>query len=184
MEEIEVVSSEKITKHIIENWLPYGAIFHLFYYIILLSIIKKVGITILGVIISVSLQLIAVWLIWKISNEKAFKGRSIHRYDIPEIMKNLTKFTIVVCITCAIFNFLIINEGINAVTNEMKESYSGLKNILGEELYDQQIELIIQPHKNKINRYIMIIQIINTGIYLGMLGFEKKELLNYAVLVE
>lgn len=184
MEGIEVVSFEKITKRIIENWLPYGAIFQIIYCLILLSIIKKVGVTIFGIILSAVFQLIGVWLIWKISNEKTFKGKSIHRYDIPEIMKNLTKFTIVVCIICAIFNFLIINEGIDAVTNEIKESYSGLKNILGDELYNQQIDLLIQPHKNKINRYITIIQIINTGIYLGMLGFEKKELLNYAVLVE
>ena len=184
MEEIEIIPASKITRRIIENWLLWGVIIQLCYGVILNIIIKNVNANVLKIILSIVLQIIAVCIIWKISNAKAFKGKSIYRRDIPEIMKNLTIFTIVICIISIIFVFSIVNEAINEISYEMKERYKGLINIYGEDVYNQQMELLIEPVKKQINSYIVIIQIASSIIYLVMLVFEKKELLNYTVLVE
>lgn len=184
MEEIEVLSPEKITKRIIENWLPYGTIIQICYIGILRFIMKNVELTFLKITLSVVLQMFAVWLTWKISNKKAFKSKSIYKNDIPEIMQKLTKFTIVVCIVSAIFSFSVINDAINEITNEMKERYNVLIKIYGEEVYNQQMELLLEPAKKQIYSEITMIQIASIVISLGMLIFEKNELLKYTVLVE
>lgn len=189
MEERKLVSAKKITQELIGNWLLWGLILQFCCTIILKVITKSIDSNLFKAIITIILQIITVFFIWKISTAKAFKGKIILEEDITNIMKSLRVFIIIICIVIAIYNFSRIDMAIDEVlkTNyQLQISENIIMQIYDEEQIQKYYEIkeqAVEEARSQMYLYMAVFQSILTVIHLVMLSFEKKELLNYTVLV-
>lgn len=185
MENKEVVTSKKITQQLIIGWFLWGIIFGLFYTIISPFIIHLVKSRILQIIITIILQGILVFLVWQSSTASTFKKRTMNHNDLPTVMRNLTIFTIIICIVNAIYNYSTIDNTIDKAINsdftlqltESRLSYLYDDDEMAE--YQKEKEDMIQKAKKQIYVYWTFLEIGSIAVCLMVLPLEKKQILKY-----
>lgn len=185
MENKEIATTKKITQELIGGWILWGILFGIIYYIVynLLAIFMKS--LILKAIISIVMQGIVTFLIWKFSTKSTFKKRTMSHENVPAVMKNLIIFTVVICIINGIYQFSQVNSSIDKAINsnfQLKYAESMMSYLYNDEQieeYNKQKEDAIAKAKSQAYTYLVIIEIGLTAVYLAVLPLEKKEILKY-----
>ena len=185
METKEVATSGKITQELIGGWFLYGIIYGIVYTIISNIVIVAVKSTIAKAIIVIILQGITVFLVWHSSIASTFKKRTMDYNDVNIVMKNLTIFTIIVCIINGLYNYSKVDKAINTTFNsntelkvaEWKMSYIYDEDQMSE--YQKLKEEKIKETKKQLYIYLTLLEVGLTAVYLIVLPLEKKEILKY-----
>ena len=124
-------------------------------------------------------------LVWKFSTITVFKKRTIYTHEVSTVMKNLTIFTIIICLITAIYNFSQINSRIDKIIesdislsiNDLYASY--LYNAKEKAQYEAQRKEAISKAKGQV--YLTVLEIGLLAVYFGVLPLEKKNILKYTV---
>ncbi|MBR3152432.1 MAG: hypothetical protein IKF52_02325 [Clostridia bacterium] len=185
MDNSSMSSSSKITQSLIGYWLLWGLLFGLLYsfvYIILISPIESV---VSQAILVIIMQGIMVLFIWKMSTKSALQKYTISYSDVPIVMRNLVIFTVVICVFNGMYNLSQVNSSIDKIVDsdyKLKYNEKRLSYIYDDdemEEYNNQKEKAIKKAKSQATTYLLIVEIGLTAVYLGVLRFEKQELLKY-----
>ena len=110
--EKEYINAEKATQNLIAYYILWGFLFGIIYNLVYTFITANMESLILQVIVTIVLQGIVAFLLWKFSMSSVFKKKTILYYDVPKVMKNLTIFTIIICIISGIYNISRVNSSI------------------------------------------------------------------------
>ena len=185
MENKELVTSGKITQLLIGHWLLWGIVFGFLYSIIFRLITSNMESIVIVAIIAIIFQGIIAFIVWKLSTLSSFNKKTIVYDDVSKVMKNLTIFTIVICIFNGIYNFYAVNSSIDeALQSDYKLKYtesmmSYFYNDTQMEEYQAQKEEMIKETKSKLYTYLIILEVGLTAVYIAVLPLEKKEILKY-----
>lgn len=185
MENKELVSSGKISQYLIGYWLLWGLLFGFIYSIFISLITRFMESIIVKAIIAIILQGVIALIVWKLSTASAFKKRTIAYDDVPNVIRNLIIFTIVICVIIGINTIVSANSSMNESINsdyKLKYSESVLSRLYSEEEmaeYYKEKDKIIKEAKNKVNTYVIILDMGLTVVYLAVLAFERKEIMKY-----
>ena len=187
MENKEISTVKKITTELIAGFFLYGIIFSILYRILYGTMISKTSSIslVLTAIISIIMQGIIVFLVWRCSIATVFKKRAIDGNDVATVMRNLYIFTVIVCVIAMIMNFTEVNKSIDNVI----ESQSAFEETFMEYAYsDDEIleyqrekEQNISDAKSKLYTYLVLMEIGSLAVYIGVLPLQKKAILKYAV---
>ena len=187
MGEKELSTTRKITGELIGGFLLYGIPFGLLYSFIYSIIAGKSESLIFRAIVAIILQGIIAYNVWKCSTKSTFKKRTMYTYEVPTVMKNLTIFTIIICLITAIYNFGQVNSTFDKMVeynselrvSELYMSYLYDDDEMAE--YKAQKEKIIAEAKSKLYGYLAVLEIGLLAVYLGILPLEKKNILEYTI---
>lgn len=189
MENKQVSTVRTITGELIGGYILYGIVFSILYSFIYSFIINRISgdSLILKTIITIILQGIIVFCIWRCSIATTFRKRLIETNDIKIVMKNLMIFTIIICFITAMINFAQVNETLEKTINSdrsviMSETY--MKYLYDDEeiaQYEAEKEKIINETKGKLYTYLAILEVGLFAVYLGVVPLQKKAILKYAV---
>ena len=189
MEDKKIVTTGKITGDLITGFLLYGILWGMLYnfaYKTIVGLLFKesfVGMAICAII----LQGVAVYFVWMGSTSSAFKNKTIYNSDIPNVMKNLVIFTIIICIITSIVNFSKVNKQVEQTINSdfsirMADTYASyLYNDGKKAEYQEEKEKTIAKVKSQLYTYLAVLEIGLLGVYLGILPLEKKNILKYTI---
>ena len=185
MENKEMVSASKMSQHLMGNWCLWGLLYGYIYSFAFAVITRFMESIVLKAIIAVVAQGIIAIIVWKLSTSSSFKKRTISYNDVPEVMKKLIIFTIVICIITGISNISSVNSSIDEAVNsdfKLKYTESMMSYLYNDEQmaeYNKQKEKAIAEAKSKAYTYLVILEIGLTAVYLAVLPLEKKEILKY-----
>ena len=185
MKNKENFTPKKITQELIGYWLLWGLLLGIIYSILFNFLISFINNVVLKVIITMIMQGITIYLIWKFSTKSALKNKTLDYSDVPKIMKNLFIFTIVICAINVIYQLSQVNSSIdNTIDSNYQLKYT--ENMMPYLYQDEQIteynkikEETISKVKKQVYRYLTILEIGLTAIYIAVLPLEKKEILKY-----
>lgn len=181
----ELATSRKITSELIGGWFLWGILFGIIYMFIYNFIIYSINSLLIKVIITIILQAIITFLTWKNSASSTFKKRTMDYNDIPTVMRNLTIFTIIICLINGIYQYTQVNSTIDQAINsnyQLKFAESRMSYLYDDEemeAYQQKKEQEIANLKKQCYEYLALIEIGLTAVYLGVLPFVKKQILKY-----
>lgn len=185
MENKKIVSAGEMSKYLIGYWLLWGLLFGFIYSIVFNLITSSIESLVLKAIIAVISQGVVAIIIWKFSTSSSFKKRTISNNDIPTVMKNLIIFTIIFCVITGIYNIARANSLLNkSINSNVQLNYieSKMSKIYSEEQiakYKKEKEETISAAKSKVNKYLIILEVGLTVVYLAVLPLEKKEIIKY-----
>ena len=189
MEEKEFATTKKVTSELIGGFFLWGILFGSIYSFLYSLIVRKVfSNSLIGTsITAIILQGITVILVWKFSTITVFKKRTIYTHEVSTVMKNLTIFTIIICLITAIYNFSQINSRIDKIIesdislsiNDLYASY--LYNAKEKAQYEAQRKEAISKAKGQVYGYLTVLEIGLLAVYFGVLPLEKKNILKYTV---
>lgn len=185
MENKEIVSSGKMSQHLIGNWLLWGLVLGIIYSFIFPSIIYSIESIVLQAIIVVIAQGMIAVIAWKLSTSSSFEKKTIYFYEVQNVMKNLSIATILFCILTGIYNISSVNSSIDQIVNsnyQLQFTESMMSSIYSDEKmvqYNKEKEAAIADAKIKANTYLVILEVGLTVVYLAVLPLEKKEILKY-----
>lgn len=185
----QVATVRTITGELIGGFFLYGLVFGILYRFIYSAITNSTSENslILTDIISVILQAIIIFCIWRCSIATTFRKRLIETNDVKLVMKNLMIFSVIFCLINAIMNFVQVN-------NKVEEKINSNVGIIISEAYvksrynDKQItqyeiekEKIINEAKTKLYPYLAVLELGTLVVYLGVVPLQKKAILKYAI---
>ncbi len=184
MENKEFATTKKITQELIGGWLLWGIVFGLIYSPLYAFITHSMESLVLKAIISIVMQGIITFIIWKFSTKSTFKKRTISYNDVPTVMRNLMIFTVIVCVINGIYNYFQVNSTIDEAVNSnyIKYTESMMSYLYDDDQmteYNKQKEDAIAKAKKQARTYLVILEIGLTAIYLAVLPLEKREILKY-----
>ena len=189
MENKQVATVRTITGELIAGFLLYGIVFSILYRFIYSAITNGISADslILKAIIAIILQGIAVFCVWRCSISTTFRKRLIEANDVKIVMRNLTIFTVIVCLITAIMNYAQVNETIEDAINSdvgimMSETY--MQYLYDDDeiaQYESEKENIINETKTKLYTYLAVLEIGLLAVYLGAVPLQKKAILKYVV---
>lgn len=188
MENKQVATVRTITGELIGGFFIYGILFAFLYNSIYPAITNRIETdsTILLAIITIILQGITIFFIWRCSIASTFKTRLIEINAVPKVMKNLLIFTVIICFISVFRNFSKVND----IINETIDSKFLLSETVLEYMYDDDDEMAkyneekekaINEAKSIVYTYLAVLEIGLLAVYLGVLPLQKKAILKYAV---
>ena len=186
MENKQVATVRTITGELIGGFLLYGIAFGLLYSIIYKAITNRIETDsqILIAIITIILQGITVFLVWRCSIATTFRKRLIEINDVPKVIKNLLIFTVIICFITALMNFSKVNDKINeTIDSKFLLTETVLKYMHDDEIskYNEEKEKAINEAKSTVYTYLAVLEIGLLAVYLGVVPLQKKTILKYAV---
>ncbi len=124
----EIGTVRKITGELIGGFIVYGLVAAIIYSLVFSTIIEKIfGNSLVGIGISaVVLNGVLAYFVWKISASTTFSKRSIAAGDIPQVMKNMLIFTVIVCLISACSQFMTFKQNVKKI----EDNYMRVSNIL------------------------------------------------------
>ncbi len=185
--ERKVVTTGKITGELIGGFILYGFLFGLLYSLIFAILSEYSKSILLNSVLSIILQGITAYIVWKFSTKSAFKKMTIHTNEVSKVMKNLIIFTVVLCILTAIYNYKKvktefdkeINSSIGLAMSDRYASYLYDDEEMVE--YKNKKEKAISDAKVKLYGSLALLEIGLLAVYLGVLPLEKKNILKYTI---
>lgn len=190
MENKEVATVRTITGELIGGFLLYGIVFGILYSIVYTTISNRIpsDSLILTAIISIILQAITVFCVWRCSIATTFRKRAIDNNDVKKVMKNLIIFTVIICFISALMNFSEVNKKLKNLDKTI-EAKLMLSEVFMEyqynsdeiEKYQDEKEKAISEAKTKLYTYLGVLEIGLLAVYLGVVLLQKKAILRHAV---
>lgn len=184
LENKQIATVRTITGELIGGFLLYGIAFSILYNIAYSAILNRISSDslILTAIITIILQGITVFCIWRCSIATTFKKRAIDRNDIKTVMKNLIIFTLIICFITALLNFTEVNKKLAIQSSDLMFSETFVKykyNAVEMAKYQTEKEKIISKTKTKLYTYLGVLEIGLLAVYLGVVPLQKKAILKH-----
>ena len=185
MKNKQVATVRTITGELIGGFLLYGIAFGLLFNIIHSAITNRIETDsqILIAIITIILEGITVFLVWRCSIATTFRNRLIEKNDVPKVMKNLLIFTVIIYSITALVNFSKVNDTINKTINSkflLSERVLKYMNDSDEiAKYNEEKNKAINEAKSIAYKYLAVLEIGSLAVYLGILPLQKKAILRY-----
>ena len=181
----EIVTSGKMTVSLAVKWLLWGIVFGIvlkFVYALTVSFVSP-----LASIITMLLQVVMVYLAWKLSIKEAFEKKTINYYDVKKVMRNLIIFMVVVCILSSALSFITTSKEVDEIAkSELKYVERVFNDDVMTEEYIELKENAIKQKEQAIEKYrkdtytqLIVSEIIWTIVFFAVLPLAKKEILKY-----
>ena len=187
MENKEVATVRTITGELIGGFLLYGIVFGILYSIVYATISNRIpsDSLILTAIISIILQAITVFCVWRCSIATTFRKRAIDNNDVKKVMKNLIIFTVIICFISTLMNFSEVNKKLDKTIQSnlmLSEAFMKYQYNSDEfEKYQVEKENVISEAKTKLYTYLGVLEIGLLAVHLGVVLLQKKAILRHAV---
>ena len=189
LENKQVATVRTITGELIGGFILYGIVFGILYSIIYSAITNRISedSLLLTAIITIILQGITVFCVWRCSIVTTFRKRLVEANNVNIVMKNLMIFTVIICVINAIINFSKINDTVEETINSdaniiISETY--MKYLYDEEeiaKYEAEKEKIVNETKKNLYTYLTILEIGLLVVYIGIVLLQKNAILKYAI---
>lgn len=197
MNDKEIVSESKITSDIISKFLILGII-GLIIYGRFIKVLDGIDSLFILAIITILLQGLLVYFIWKFSILLSFKKKTIYTIYVPTVMSKLKMFTVALWIMSLLSNFSQVNTKIEEIKNSYIYSYQyymskieesvysnngilDFKNLKTKEEYDKEYNKEIDKQSSKLYNYMVLLQIGLLIVYFIALTMQKKNILKYTI---
>lgn len=135
----------------------------------------------LGIIVLV-LQALMVFVTFKLANRQAFKKGTIYKFDVGNVLKNISFVIIVLLLIQVLGTFANVSSTVDeAVQDDFGLKYQEhLLSIIYDDddmaTYQAEKEKAIQEVKNKLYQYLAIVKVGIVAIYGTAIVLEKKSL--------
>lgn len=197
MNDKEIVSESKITSDIISKFLILGII-GLIIYGRFIKVLDGIDSLFILAIITILLQGLLVYFIWKFSILLSFKKKTIYTIYVPTVMSKLKMFTVALWIMSLLSSFSQVNTKIEEIKNSYIYSYQyymskieesvysnngilDFKNLKTKEEYDKEYNKEIDKQSSKLYNYMVLLQIGLLIVYFIALTMQKKNILKYTI---
>lgn len=186
MGERQLVTAGAITKKLILGYFLFGILFGLVYSLAYLIISAIFPSMIMNLILAIILQGVTVFCVWRCSINIAFEKKTIKRYDVSTVIKNMSIFTIIICLISAIFNFAEIGGSFEENVNKELDSNVGLRlterymEMLDSEAYQEyqkELEKEISKAKTQLYGYTFALEAGLLVTYLVVVHMQRRTLL-------
>ena len=189
LENKQVATVRTITGELIGGFILYGIVFGILYSIIYSAITNRISedSLLLTAIITIILQGITVFCVWRCSIVTTFRKRLVEANNVNIVMKNLMIFTVIICVINSIINFSKVNDTVEETINSdaniiISETY--MKYVYDEEeiaKYEVEKEKIVNETKKNLYTYLTILEIGLLVVYIGIVLLQKNAILKYAI---
>lgn len=128
------------------------------------------------------LQIIMVFVTFKLANIQAFKKGTIYKSDVGKVVKNISFVVIVLLLSQVLLTFTSVNSVVEETINDdlwLKYREKKMYAFYDDdeiEIYQTQKEKEIQELKNELYQYLAIVETGTIIIYVTAIILEKKSL--------
>ena len=133
------------------------------------------------------LQVLMVFIMFKLGNRKALKKGTIYKNDVPKVMSNISLVIVVLLLLQAFSIFASVDTAINTALEKdfgMKYRETLLSYLYDEDemaIYQIEKEKAIKEVKNQLYKYLAIVETGICAVYVSAIFLEKKYLYNKAI---
>ena len=186
LNEKKIYTANQMTGELLLGIVLYGVICYVIY-----RIIYKLGayfiedndnfLLISGAMVLI-LQIIMVFLTFKLANIQAFKKGTIYKSDVGKVVKNISFVVIVLLLSQVLATFISVNSVVEETINDdlwLKYREKTMYAFYDDdeiEIYQTQKEKEIQELKNELYQYLAIVETGTIIIYVTAIILEKKSL--------
>lgn len=186
LNEKKIYTANQMTGELLLGIVLYGVIFYVIY-----RIIYKLGayfiedndnfLLISGAMVLI-LQIIMVFVTFKLANIQAFKKGTIYKSDVGKVVKNISFVVIVLLLSQVLATFISVNSVVEETINDdlwLKYREKKMYAFYDDdeiEIYQTQKEKEIQELKNELYQYLAIVETGTIIIYVTAIILEKKSL--------
>lgn len=176
--ENEVGTVRKITGELIGGFFLYGIVYGIVYSIIFSAITNDMQSEkwLLKAIIAIVLQAVFAFFIWRSSIKSTFKKRVVNKNDVPQVMKNLIIFTIIICVINFFVNYIELKKGIDELDEKLDNYTSFLYNDAKEELEEE-----VEKMKSQLYSYFVVLELGLCAAYVAVVPMQKNKILEHSV---
>lgn len=101
MENRKIITSGKMTLHLILSWFVWGLVFG----ILARAITANLESNVIGIVLSLIVNVVAVILSWILAVTTNFKQKTVYYTDVPKMIKSLAIFVIIFSIIVDVASF-------------------------------------------------------------------------------
>ncbi len=186
LNEKKIYTANQMTGELLLGIVLYGVICYVIY-----RIIYKLGayfiedndnfLLISGAMVLI-LQIIMVFVTFKLANIQAFKKGTIYKSDVGKVVKNISFVVIVLLLSQVLATFISVNSVVEETINDdlwLKYREKKMYAFYDDdeiEIYQTQKEKEIQELKNELYQYLAIVETGTIIIYVTAIILEKKSL--------
>lgn len=186
LNEKKIYTANQMTGELLLGIVLYGVICYVIY-----RIIYKLGayfiedndnfLLISGAMVLI-LQIIMVFVTFKLANIQAFKKGTIYKSDVGKVVKNISFVVIVLLLSQVLATFISVNSIVEETINDdlwLKYREKKMYAFYDDdeiEIYQTQKEKEIQELKNELYQYLAIVETGTIIIYVTAIILEKKSL--------
>ena len=186
LNEKKIYTANQMTGELLLGIVLYGVICYVIY-----RIIYKLGayfiedndnfLLISGAMVLI-LQIIMVFVTFKLANIQAFKKGTIYKSDVGKVVKNISFVVIVLLLSQVLATFISVNSVVEETINDdlwLKYREKKMYAFYDDdeiEIYQTQKEKEIQELKNELYQYLVIVETGTIIIYVTAIILEKKSL--------
>lgn len=186
LNEKKIYTANQMTGELLLGIVLYGVICYVIY-----RIIYKLGayfiedndnfLLISGAMVLI-LQIIMVFVTFKLANIQAFKKGTIYKSDVGKVVKNISFVVIVLLLSQVLLTFTSVNSVVEETINDdlwLKYREKKMYAFYDDdeiEIYQTQKEKEIQELKNELYQYLVIVETGTIIIYVTAIILEKKSL--------
>ena len=186
LNEKKIYTANQMTGELLLGIVLYGVICYVIY-----RIIYKLGayfiedndnfLLISGAMVLI-LQIIMVFVTFKLANIQAFKKGTIYKSDVGKVVKNISFVVIVLLLSQVLATFISVNSVVEETINDdlwLKYREKTMYAFYDDdeiEIYQTQKEKEIQELKNELYQYLAIVETGTIIIYVTAIILEKKSL--------
>ena len=186
LNEKKIYTANQMTGELLLGIVLYGVICYVIY-----RIIYKLGayfiedndnfLLISGAMVLI-LQIIMVFVTFKLANIQAFKKGTIYKSDVGKVVKNISFVVIVLLLSQVLLTFTSVNSVVEETINDnlwlkyREKTMSAFYDDDEIEIYQTQKEKEIQELKNELYQYLVIVETGTIIIYVTAFILAKKSL--------
>jgi len=188
IENKKVLTANQMIGELLLSLTIYGLIFYIVYYIAINLIKNSIGNNyVLLALTIVVLQAIIAFLIFTLSNKKAFKKGTIYKNDVSKIISNISIVIIILVVILGLGTFANVESAMNeTIENNFGLQYREklLSYIYDEDemaIYNSEKEKAIKEAKQQVYSFTASVEIGICAVYTSAIFLEKKFLYEKAI---
>lgn len=190
LNENKILTANQMVGELLLSLVLYGAISFVLYRIIYALTYKYFSENQQYVLLAffvIVLQVLMVFIMFKLGNRKALKKGTIYKNDVPKVMSNISFVIVVLLLLQAFSIFASVDTAINTALEKdfgMKYRETLLSYLYDEDemaIYQIEKEKAIKEVKNQLYKYLAIVETGICAVYVSAIFLEKKYLYNKAI---
>ena len=190
LNENKILTANQMVGELLLSLVLYGAISFVLYRIIYALTYKYFSENQQYVLLAffvIVLQVLMVFIMFKLGNRKALKKGTIYKNDVPKVMSNISLVIVVLLLLQAFSIFASVDTAINTALEKdfaMKYRETLLSYLYDEDemaIYQIEKEKAIKEVKNQLYKYLAIVETGICAVYVSAIFLEKKYLYNKAI---
>ena len=190
LNENKILTANQMVGELLLSLVLYGAISFVLYRIIYALTYKYFSENQQYVLLAffvIVLQVLMVFIMFKLGNRKALKKGTIYKNDVPKVMSNISLVIVVLLLLQAFSIFASVDTAINTALEKdfgMKYRETLLSYLYDEDemaIYQIEKEKAIKEVKKQLYKYLAIVETGICAVYVSAIFLEKKYLYNKAI---